>query len=185
MEGAHLENEQELAERAKTDDEAFVVLYEFYLPKIYGFVLRRCGHVQTAEDIVSTVFLKCVNALPKYRADQGAFGAWLYRIATNALIDHYRSAGRSTVEQLETAEELADAAASPSDLTETALESRRLRKILALLPPRDQEILNLKYFAGLSNQEIAETLGQTANNVGVLIHRALKKAIDLNKKYVR
>jgi len=60
-----------------------------------------------------------------------------------------------------------------------------LKTVLSKLPARDQEILHLKYFAGLSNQEIADTLHRTANNVGVLIHRALKKAADLHKKYDR
>lgn len=172
--GNDLHNEFELAARAATDAAAFSALYDFYFPRVWSYVIRRIGHKQTAEDVTSQVFLKVVEALPR-RKNDGPFGAWVFRIATNTLIDHYRVTARRPSEGLEMAEAVASGDAQPDELAEARLQFREIEKILAELPERDRRVVGLKFFGGLSHKEIAEVEGIEENNAGVIIHRALEK----------
>ncbi len=175
MEEHDLKDERILAERARTDDAAFTELYEFYFPRIYGYICRRVGDRATAEDLTSQAFLNAVAAMPRYRPS-APFGAWLFRIATNVLIDHYRVAGRRTTETLEAAETVADDRPDAAEAADRNAERARLERVLSLLPDRERRLLTLKYFSELSNLEIAAAEGLKPNHVGVLLHRALKNA---------
>lgn len=175
-----LPDEPRLAARAAEDDAAFTALYEFYFPKVYAYVCRRVGDRTTAEDLTSQAFLNATSALPRYRPS-APFGAWLFRIATNVLIDHYRVAGRRRSEPLEAAEALPDGRPDPAESAERRAEAGRLEKTLSRLPDRARRLLTLKYFSELSNAEIADAEGLTPNHVGVLLHRALRKAQELHR----
>jgi RNA polymerase sigma-70 factor, ECF subfamily len=183
----YLPDETGLVESAKTDEQAFVSLYDFYFPRIYAFVARRVGHRQETEDIVSETFSRAVAALPGFK--QGAptrFGGWLYRVAGNLVIDRCRRRKRQPAAEDEAAaEKLPDPGPTPEAATEKLLDRATLERILAGLPRRDQEVLHLKYFAGLDNGEIAAALGLEDNHVGVLLHRAIQKASKLSEKYGR
>jgi len=96
-----LEHEAELVERAKTDDRAFTILYDYYFPKIYGYIYKRVGNFDLAEDLVSSIFLKVFTNIGAYKEQGYSFSAWVYRIATNKLIDHYRKAGQKKVVSLD------------------------------------------------------------------------------------
>jgi len=89
-----LENEAQIVEMAKKDDQAFEVLYDFYFPKIYGYIYKRVGSFDVAQDLVSITFIKVFNNLDGYQYKGYSFSAWIYRIATNNLIDYYRKANR-------------------------------------------------------------------------------------------
>jgi RNA polymerase sigma-70 factor (ECF subfamily) len=175
-----LVDEPRLVESAKTDPAAFVALYEHYFPKVYAFVCRRVRHRETAEDLVSQTFMKAFAALPNYSSAAGSsFGAWVYRIATNALTDHWRSQGRKplTVDVDDFAEVIPkEGAATPADLAELSLEAGRLDVVLGELPERHRQVLELKFYAELDNGEIAATLGVTPAHAGVLVFRAVKAA---------
>ena len=170
-----LENEHEIVEQAKTDDGAFEVLYNFYFPKLYGYVIKRVGHREVAEDIVSGVFIKVFTKLNTYQKRECPFAAWIYRITTNALIDHYRKAGRNVEVTVEEFPDVADNGQNPEMNVALLEDQRRVRAVLEELPAKYQEIIQLKFFADLSNTEIAETMGISANNAGVLLYRALQK----------
>ncbi len=174
MEGLSHPNERELARKAKDDDGAFAELYDFYFPKIWGFVMRRVGHKETAEDLVSTVFLKCVEAMPKWRGD-APFGAWLFRICANTVIDHYRTDKGKRHQEMEQAEAMPSGGKGPDEIAAERMEFAAVEKAMTKLPTRDQEVLTLKFFGGLSNLEIAEAFGIEPGNAGVQIHRALAK----------
>jgi RNA polymerase sigma-70 factor (ECF subfamily) len=179
VDSIYLEEEAELAARAAHDDAAFAALYDFYFPKIHAFIARRVGHRETTEDLVQQTFLKACTALRSYAPRPGVtFGAWLYRIATNTLIDHYRTAPKRQHAELD---ENIDAAADVDQARDAdrLLEKKKLEALLRKLPERDQQVLTLKYFSELTNQEIAGALGCNANHVGVLLFRALKKAQKL------
>ncbi|MDZ4346963.1 MAG: sigma-70 family RNA polymerase sigma factor, partial [Candidatus Binatia bacterium] len=89
-----MEGEQNLVEDARRGDpEAFGVLYDYYLPRIYRFVLFKVSSKEHAEDITQYAFLKAWENIRTYRPQGHAFGSWLYRIARNAVIDHYRKRG--------------------------------------------------------------------------------------------
>jgi len=180
-----LENEMAIVVQAKTDDQAFSFLYEYYFPKIYYFILKRVGHKEAAEDLVSGVFLKVFGKLKSFKVEhEMSFKAWIYRIATNSLTDYYRRQSRKSEVDLDSLTELADVKDAGEEAA-GADDAKLVRTCLADLPPRDREILELKFFAELSNLEIAETRKISANNAGVLIYRALKKFKENYQKYAK
>ena len=175
-----LENEVELVELAKKDDAAFETLYNHYFPKIYGYVYKRTGNKEVAEDIVSATFLRVFTNLHKYTHKGHSFGSWVYKIATNKLIDHYRKTGKQKHVDIEGAGPIVDDNASPEVHVEIKIRGEDVRAVLCQISPKYQHILHLKFFGELKNTEIAEVLGISPNNAGVLLHRALKQ---FQKKY--
>jgi RNA polymerase sigma-70 factor (ECF subfamily) len=178
-----LENEREIVERAKTDEQAFEILYNHYFSRIYAFVFKRTGHHEITEDIVSLTFMKVFTNIKKYQHQGYSFGAWVYRIANNNLIDHYRKAGRKKEVDIEAIAEPKSQEGGPEFEAGRAQDRIFVHSILKKMSTKDQEVLHLKFFAELSNVEIAQTLNISANNAGVIIHRALKKFDQLYKKY--
>lgn len=168
-----LENEAELVARAATDEAAFTALYDFYFPRIYRYIYCRVGTAQIAEDLVSQTFLKVFSNIGSYQHRGHAFGAWVYTIATNALTDHYRKAGRQHDVPLEMARELPDTAPDGEQLAIHNEDRQKVLKTLALLPENYQEVLHLRFFAELEYAEIAAALEMTVNNVRVRTSRAL------------
>lgn len=174
---ASREEHNQLAVRAKTDEAAFTQLYHLYIKEIYGFVFRRVGHRETAEDLVSDIFHKMLAHLPNYNPNKAGFRTWLYRIANTMLIDHYRvhhNPNRPGLVHLD--EEREEDAAEPAlDHGPQKEISLAVRQSVATLPPRDRQIVEMRYFEGFSNQEIAEILDLSANHVGVLLYRSLQQ----------
>lgn len=171
-----LHDELQLIERAKTDDWAFSILYETYFPKIYGYVLKRVGNREEAEDIVSQTFLKMVEKLKSFKSGQGSsFKSWIYTIATNSMLDYFRKLKKHKTEPVEQHLEIASKEFNPQERSIQTEEQKKVFHTISLLPKKYQNLLTLKYYSDLEHEEIAETLGVTINNLGVLLHRALKK----------
>jgi RNA polymerase sigma-70 factor (ECF subfamily) len=177
-----LAEESELVKRAKKDEAAFTILYNHYFPKIYGYLFKRTGVKEITEDLVSETFLKIFTKLGEYEDRGFSFGAWVYRIATNKLVDYYRRTGRNKEMAVSAAENFENPDFSPLKEAERIQEKRKINAVLKKLPPRYQEIINLKYFAELETVEIARALKISPGNAGVLIHRALKSFAKEYKK---
>ena len=166
-------SEEVLAKQMSSgDDRAFEELYVRYFDQLFGFIKRRVDSPEIAEDLVSSIFLKVFAARKRFVGT--TFKAWLYRIASNTLIDHYRTHKPTT----EFDSQQHDVATSGSSTPET-LDQRSLRqmleKVLSHLDTRSQLVIQLKFFSQLSNEEIALTLHVSTNHVGVLTYRALQK----------
>ncbi len=167
------ETEEELAKQMSGgDDQAFEQLYERYFDQIFRFTIKRVGSHETAEDLVSTIFLKVFAS--RKRFSHGSFKAWLYRIANNTIIDYYRT--RKSATPLDPEVHLVPNYTKP---TSEILDQQSLRtvieNVLSKLDTRSQIVLQLKFFGELSNEEIAITLKVSTNHVGVLVYRALQK----------
>lgn len=171
--------EQELVERAKTDDSAFTELYNYYLPRIYGYINKRVGDQALAEDLTSQTFIKMVEHLQRF--DGMSFKSWLYRIATNTVIDHIRT--HRPIDDIEDHLEIAEKAPTPDQEAMSGEERDKILHVLTLLPEKYSRVLHLKFYADLSNEEIAASLEITVNNLGVLVHRALKSFQTIYTKY--
>src|ERR1700738_5589965 len=109
--------ERRLVERAKSDPEAFGVLYDRYFAQIYRFVFSRLRDQTAAEDATSEVFMKALRSIPRYQDTGRPFTAWLYQISVNTINDRYR-ATRPTVDL----DEMYDLAATGPGLDDTALQ---------------------------------------------------------------
>lgn len=154
------------------DDHAFEILYERFFDQIFGFTVKRVGTHAIAEDLVSIIFLKAFTS--RRRFSKGSFKAWLYCIANNTIIDYYRTHKPTTEFDPET-HVVPDSSLPTSDVLDRQALRTAMEHVLAKLDTRSQSVLHLKFFAELSNEEIACSLKISTNNVGVLVHRALQK----------
>ncbi len=155
------------------DDRAFDELYERYFQKIYSFVVRRVGHAQTAEDLVSDIFMKAFTHRQSF-VWKTSFTCWIYRIATNRITDYYRTK-KPTDELDETKHDRPSSDARPQDEIDREILGGKLEKILEKLPERERIAVTMKFYGECDNGEIAKAIKATPNNVGVIMHRALKK----------
>jgi RNA polymerase sigma-70 factor (ECF subfamily) len=166
-------------ERATSSKERFAELYEEFLPKVYRYVRYRVGDVPVTEDLTSTVFEKALVNFHRYSSDRASFSTWIFSIARNVIIDHFRARGRHQSLSLEKAE--VDVPANepgPDERLEKKEEHRRLRASLSRLSPQEQELISLKFGSGLNNRQIARTMGLSESNVGTRLYRAVRKLRD-------
>lgn len=166
--------EQRLVERAKTDTDAFGELYEHYFPKIYAYVSYRIRSTEQAEDIVSLTFSKALEKIGSYSYRGFSFSAWLFRIAHNNIIDSYRRDLPGRVIDIEQAGELKVDKDGPEDIAEKNEAYDKLRECMSELPEEAQNILSMKFGAGLSNRDIAKATGMPEGTVGSKLFRSLR-----------
>ena len=165
-----------LAQRATTDEEAFEELYEHFFPRVYNFIYARLKNSADADDVVSITFMKMNENLEKYSPSRAAFSTWLFRIASNAIIDHTRHIDRNQETEWE---EFFDPAAPEYQEPEAqALEKENNRELFAALDKlneRERRIVELKFFSELDTRAIAEILSMSEGNVRTTLHRTLAK----------
>lgn len=155
----------------------FEAWYNDHRATVYRYVRFRVATRETAEDVTSEVFLKALRALDRYDPSRAAPRTWLLRIARNAVTDHLRSLKRRGSLHV-SLDRVPDLVADIPSQDERVLKQERIQKLLngnRRLRKSDQEILSLRYAAGLGNGEIAEALDITPNAVAVRLHRALKR----------
>jgi RNA polymerase sigma-70 factor (ECF subfamily) len=165
-----------LVARAKEDPAAFGALYERYLGSVYNYVYYRVGNVAEAEDLTARVFYQALTHVAGY-VDRGApFVAWLYRIAHNLVANWYRDQHNRRTFSLDGPVQLPEAPDEGGDVHSQAAgheDVRELRAALSRLPADRQQLIMLKYVAGLSNAEIGATIGKSEGAVKALLHRTL------------
>lgn len=171
-------DDEAIIRAARGDSEAFSVLYERYVKRIYNYIYYRTGNQHDAEDLTERVFFRALNHIQSYNNRGLPFSAWLYRIAHNLVANWYRDTKRRKEVPLD------DHAytISRSDLPESELvkvqEIESLLKALRQLPGDRQNLLILKFVERLSNEEIAQILGRTEGAVKSLYHRTLLSLRD-------
>jgi len=150
------------------DDQAFEVLYRRHGGGLYRYILRQSGHAAVAEELYQDVWLKLINSAKRYRP-RAKFTTWLYHLAHNTLIDHYRRQGvRSahTVSQtVSMPEPLAPAYECPDQQLQYQRLSGLLLDLIQDLPPEQRETFLLREEAGLSIEQIAELSGEKAETI--------------------
>jgi RNA polymerase sigma-70 factor (ECF subfamily) len=162
-----------LIEQAKTNSEAFGILYERYVDRIYKYVYYRTGNVADAEDLTARIFERAMNHIGTYQ-DQGVpFSAWLYRIAHNLVANWYRDRSRHTFIALEDISQLTVTDHGPEFAAQLLEDKQALREAISRLPVERQELLMLKFIEHLSNAEIGEIIGRSEGAVKSLYHRTL------------
>ena len=180
-----LPNERQLVLQAQAGNaEAFGQLYDAYMERIYRFVYFRVEDQQTAEDITSQVFLRAWNNLDRFRLGRTPYLAWLYTIAHNAVIDHYRT--RKVTAALEDVRlSQPDYAEAVENNIDFAVEMKTIKEALQTLTDDQQQVLTLKFIEGMSNDEIARHLGKREGAVRALQMRGLRAlAKQLEEKII-
>lgn len=173
--------ERALVSQISRKPEAFRPLYQHYFPRVFAYVAYRVGTKQDTEDLTATIFMKVIESIARfeYRLD-GSFATWLFRIAHNEVQQFYRTLYRrdtlllDDLPEIESTEILLDEAFARKE------QFARLRAALETLSPRRQEIITLRFFAGLRNHEIAAVLALDERTVASHLCRGLE---DLKRIY--
>jgi RNA polymerase sigma-70 factor, ECF subfamily len=145
-----------LARVGEHDREAFEILYGRYVRPVFSLALRRLGDRGHAEDAVQEAFAAIWRSASTYRPERGAAGGWLYTVARNAIVDRLRRNGPAYDSELP---ELASSEAGPAQQAEDSYVSWRVHRALEELPPREREVIELAYWSGMSQSEVADYLG--------------------------
>jgi RNA polymerase sigma-70 factor (ECF subfamily) len=174
--------ERALVERASGDPSAFAELYDFYLPRIYGYVVRRVEERSVAEDVTATAFERALAAIRAGSFRNESFGGWLYRVAGNAVVDHVRRGRRFVPPGVRAgdgpdADPARDAGIADERAVAAftaAVERDALARALAELPDASRRVIVLRYLDGLEGELLAAALGCTRGTAAVRLHRALR-----------
>lgn len=185
MEALH--EEQTIVEQAKSDPEAFGRLYDAYYQPIFGYLAKRVGNAETAQDLTSETFFQALKNIGRYRDQGKPFKAWLYAIAIAQVGNFFR--GRKKILPVltdEFPEVAADELMRPDyqaiedeDIQATREQLKRLEGYMKQLSEKWQTILTLRYWDNLTVPEIADTLNMKEGTVKSHIHRALKRLQSL------
>jgi RNA polymerase sigma-70 factor (ECF subfamily) len=160
---------------ARRDANAFEALYRRYARPVFGLALRRLGDRMRAEDAVQDTFAAIWRSARTYRPERGAGAPWLYAVARNAIVD--RSRGRT-----DTPADAPDAPAdepSPEERAEASYVSWRVHRALEDLPQNERDVIELAYYGGLSQSEVADFLGIPLGTVKTRTRAGLGRLADL------
>ncbi|HEU6444844.1 MAG TPA: sigma-70 family RNA polymerase sigma factor [Gaiellaceae bacterium] len=137
------------------DRSAFDALYRRYARPVFGLALRRLGDRGRAEDAVQETFASVWRAASTYKPERGPGAPWLYAVARNAIVDNGRARREPPVDA---PEEMADDE-GPADRAESGWVAWRVHRALAELPENERQVIELAYWGGRSQSEIADALG--------------------------
>jgi RNA polymerase sigma-70 factor (ECF subfamily) len=160
-----------LPEVASVDDVDWDDVYRRELPRILNFFRYKTGDRGLAEDLASLTFEKAWRGRSGYRHDVAGFSTWLFTIARNVAIDHFR---RRKIEVPLEDKHDPPSSTTPEDAALKRADCERLAVLLATLPDRERELVALKYGAELTNRAIAGITGLSETNVGTILHRTVQ-----------
>jgi RNA polymerase sigma-70 factor (ECF subfamily) len=149
-------------------------LYREMLPRVYNFFWYRVPDRMVAEDLTSITFKRAWQNRERYSDSIASFSTWLFTIARRVAADYFRGHYQRNDVALEAATSIGDGQ-SPELLTELRETIECVKTLIERLPEREQELIALRYGAGMSYQEMAALTGLNATNVGVILHRTIRK----------
>jgi RNA polymerase sigma-70 factor (ECF subfamily) len=172
---ASLEIDHELIKKAQQgDSHAFGDLYVIHAPAVFRYLFAHLESQMDAEDLTAEVFLKAWQSLPKYDQRGVPFLAFLFRIARNALVDHFRQNNRLEHTDPDDMDGYqAENHPEPAELVGSLIEHQKMLQVLRSLRPDYQSVLTLRFISELSPEETAQVMNRSAGAVRVLQHRAL------------
>ena len=165
-------SEEKLLQRARAyDEDALGELYDQYAPRIYAYIYRRVEDASTAEDLTGEVFVRMLQAIRGDKLWRTSFRGWLYRIAHNLVVDHYRRRPPAPMVPLD--ERLAAGEGNPAQEAAGRFSRQRLGAAIQRLTEGQQQVLALRFGQQLTSREVAEILDKSISAVEALQHRAL------------
>lgn len=162
-----------LARAAEGDSEAFGILYDRYIGRIYNYIYYRTGNQHDAEDLTSRVFTRAIKHITNYEDRGLPFSAWLYRIAHNLVANWHRDNSRRQIVELDESYRLPSNHEPPETRVVRSEQEQFLMDLVSDLPEDRQQLLILKFVDHLSNAEIGEIMGRTEGAIKSLYHRTL------------
>jgi RNA polymerase sigma-70 factor, ECF subfamily len=167
------EHVRELVARGQQGDrEALEELYLIYFDRIYSYLHVSVGNRHDAEDLTTQTFLKMLEKIGSFKWQSAPFSAWLFRIAHNLAMDHFRSRRRWQPEE-EVPEPPGEEEPSAELRAMQTIGRESMLKLIDRLSPEQQQVLTLKFVFNLPNAEVAAILDKTEGAIKSLQHRAL------------
>jgi len=167
------ENVRRLVDRAQQGDrDALEELYLIHFDRIYGYLHMSVGNRHDAEDLTTQTFLKMLESIGKFRWRSAPFSAWLFRIAHNLAMDHFR-AGKRWQPQEDVTEPPGSEEPSAEALAMHSIGRQSMLELIETLSPEQQQVLTLKFVFNFANAEAATILGKTEGAIKSLQHRAI------------
>lgn len=174
IEAAHARIEALVSRAQDGDRDALALLYQEYARAIHRYIhIRVGGDGAQSEDLTQEVFLKVVRKIDSYHYDGKPFASWLFRIAHNVLVDHYRASKRANVPLTDTM--AGTEREDPVGIVEQLADISEIKRVIGELPAQQREVISLRFGAGLSVAETARAIGRTEGTVKKLQHVALSK----------
>lgn len=174
--------DEHLLQRAKAyDPDALAAIYDAYEPRIYSYIFHRVGDPNAAQDLTAQVFLRMLEAIHNEQAWRSSFSGWLYRIAHNLVVDHYRHRGRTSQVSFEDSPTLVAYTEEPERATERRLAAEQLRRAISQLTEEQAQVITLRFLEGLSITDVAAIIGKTEGAVKALQYRgvmALRRLLE-------
>jgi len=168
-----LPDERRLVKRAKSGDaDAFATLYDAYVDRIYRYIFFRVSDDVAAEDLTSQVFLKAWESLDRYHVSRSPYLALLYTIARNLVIDHYRTK-KETV-SIDTMVQVRANGPDPDEEVQNRFNVQAIREALQFLTEEQQQVLSLRFIAGMSTEDVARLMNKREGAIRALQMRALQ-----------
>lgn len=165
-----------LALVAERDRAAFDLLYHRYVRSVFGLALRRLGDRGRAEDAVQEAFAAIWRSAASYKPERGNAAGWLYTVARNAIVDRFRTAGAPVIAEVP---DLAADEPGPAERAEASFVAWRIHRALEELPRREREVVELAYWSGMSQSEVAEYLHLPLGTVKTRTRSALARLSGL------
>ncbi len=170
--------EEPLVQKAmQGDGDAFTRLYDMYLDKVYKHIYYRVTVVSDVEDLTQETFLRAWRSIKSYRPTEKPFVAWLYTIAHNLIIDHYRKGGRDKTVPLEDVSQSAQGHRDKG--MDAMLDQDVVRRMLSRLAGEQQQVLMMRFVEGFEYSDVAAALGKSEGAVRVIQLRALRRLREL------
>jgi RNA polymerase sigma-70 factor (ECF subfamily) len=160
---------------ARRDANAFEALYHRFARPVFGLALRRLGDRMRAEDAVQETFAAVWRSARTYKPDRGAGAPWLYAVARNAIVDRSRSRSEPPGE----VPDIASTELGPDERAEASYVSWRVHRALESLSPNERDVIELAYYGGLSQSEVADFLGIPLGTVKTRTRAGLGRLADL------
>ena len=166
-----------LVNKARTGDEdALTKLYGVFREKIYRYVFFKCGNHADAEDITNEVFLRMIQSIANFQWKGIGFSSWLFKIASNLVVDYYRNKSRRNIESIEKRDYIGE---TNWEQISEFLDNRDLFQAIYKdtedLTALQKEVVNLRFVGDLSLKETAEAMSKNVNSVKAIQHAAIKK----------
>ena len=156
------------------DKDAFSILYERHINRIYNYIYYRTGNASDAEDLTARVFYRAMGSIQRYEQKGVPFTAWLYRIAHNIVANWHRDNSRRREVAIEDQVDLPYKGEPPEAALMRNQDSEALLVLIRGLPAERQQLVILKFVEGFSNSEIAVIMNRSEGAIKSLYHRTLE-----------
>lgn len=174
-----LSKKSSLCDEAPSNADIFADVFDRYYDRVYKYMRYRLNSIEEAEDLSSHVFEKVIDKINTYNPERAPFEVWLFSIAQNTVNAHYRRHKRRIWFPLESIRDLPCEQPNPEEAAVHNEDQGRLLAALGSLDERGRNIIAMRFAGGLKNREIAELMGLSESNTGVILYRSLHKLREI------